>query len=66
MSGKIKENGLTQQDLNDTARILQKIVQLNISSHSLNILGPVNNILDSRNEMTWGNMKVGSAKYVDG
>lgn len=66
MSGKIKENGLTQQDLNDTARILQKIVQLNISSHSLNILGPVNNILDSRNKMTWGNMKVGSAKYVDG
>jgi hypothetical protein len=41
---------MKQQDLNDTVRILQKIVDLNI-------LVPASNILDSRNTKSWRNMK---------
>jgi hypothetical protein len=52
------ENGVKQQDLNDTVIILQTIVDLNISDSNLNILGPANNILDSRNTKSWRNMKV--------
>ena len=53
-----RENGIKQQVLNDTVRILQKIVDLNISDSSVNILGPANNILDSRNTKSWKNMTV--------
>ena len=52
------QNGLKQQDINDTVKILQKIVNLNISDSSLDILAPANNILDSRNKKTWRNMEV--------
>jgi hypothetical protein len=55
---KMDENGVKQQDLNDTVLILQTIVDLNISDSNLNILGPANNILDSRNTKSWRNMKV--------
>ncbi len=53
-----RENGIKQQGLNDTVRILQKIVRLNISDSSIDILGPANNILDSRNAKSWKNMTV--------
>ena len=53
-----RQNGLKQQDINDTVKILQTIVNLNISDSSLDILAPANNILDSRNKKTWRNMEV--------
>ena len=54
-----RQNGLKQQNINDTVKILQKIVNdLNISDSSLDILAPANNILDSRNKKTWRNMEV--------
>jgi hypothetical protein len=52
------ENEMNQHDLNDTVTILQKIVELNISDSNFTILGPANNILDSRNTKSWRNMKV--------
>ena len=48
-----KENGIKPQALNDTVRILKKIVGLNISAGNLKILGPANNILDRRNRKAW-------------
>ena len=53
-----RQNGLKQQSINDTVKILQKIVNLSISDSSLDILAPANNILDSRNKKTWRNMEV--------
>jgi hypothetical protein len=58
MNEEERGNGMKQQDLNDTVRILQKIINSNISKGSLNILGPANNILDSRNTKSWRNMTV--------
>ncbi len=46
------------QYLNDTVRILKKIVGLNITACSPSILEPANNILDSRNAKSWQSMKV--------
>ena len=53
-----QNNGIKPQNLNDTVRILQKIINLNITAGNLNILGPANNILDSKNEKSWRNMTV--------
>ena len=53
-----RKYGIKPQNLNDTVRILQKIVKLNITAGSLDILAPANNILDSRNEKSWRNMTV--------
>ena len=53
-----RQNGLTQQDLNDTVEILQKIVDFNISDSSFDILPPASNILDSRNTKAWRSIKV--------
>jgi hypothetical protein len=58
MNEEERGNEMKQQDLNDTVRILQKIINSNISKGSLNILGPANNILDSRNTKSWRNMTV--------
>jgi hypothetical protein len=58
MNEEERGNGMKQQDLNDTVRILQKIIHSNISNGSLNILGPANNVLDSRNTKSWRNMTV--------
>jgi hypothetical protein len=55
---KMDENRVKQQDLNAIVRILQKIVDLNLSDSNLNILGPASNILDSRNTKSWRNMTV--------
>jgi hypothetical protein len=57
MNEEERGNEMKQQDLNDTVRILQKIIHSNISN-SLNILGPANNILYSRNTKSWRNMTV--------
>ena len=53
-----QKNGLDQQDLIETVEILQMIVDLNISDSSLDIMAPANNILDSRNKISWKNMEV--------
>ena len=53
-----QQNGLKQQDLNDTVEILQKIVNLNTYDTSFNILPPANNILDSRNTKAWRSITV--------
>lgn len=53
-----RQNGLKQQDLNDTVEILQKIVDFNISDSSFDILPPANNILDSRNTKAWRSITV--------
>lgn len=58
MDKRRRQNVLKQQDINDTVQILQKIVDLNISDSTLNILLPANNILDSRNTKAWRNMTV--------
>ena len=58
MNEEERENGIEQQVLKDTVTILQKIVYLNISDSSIDILGPANNILDSRNTKSWKNMTV--------
>ncbi|XP_028410418.1 adhesion G protein-coupled receptor E2-like isoform X2 [Dendronephthya gigantea] len=51
-----KGNGTEKKSaaiLTDTVRILQKIVDLNISDSSLDLLGPASNILDRRYTETW-------------
>ncbi len=53
-----QKNGIKPQNLNDTVKILQKIVNLNITAGNLNILEPANNILDSRNTKSWRNITV--------
>ena len=53
-----RENGIKPQSIYDTVRILKRIVDLNISAGSLNILGPANNILDERNVKSWQNLTV--------
>jgi hypothetical protein len=53
-----QKNGIQPQYLNDTVRILKKIVGLNITASSPSILEPANNILDSRNAKSWRSMKV--------
>ena len=58
MNEEERENGVKQQILNDTVQILQKIVHLNISDSSVDILPPANNILDGRNKKSWRMMKV--------
>ncbi len=58
MNEEERENGIEQQVLSDTVRILQKIVDFNISDSSIDILGPANNILDIRNTKSWKNMTV--------
>ncbi len=58
MNKEERENGIEQQVLNDTVSLLRKIVRLNISDSSINILGPANNILDTRNTKSWKNMTV--------
>jgi hypothetical protein len=52
------ERGIKPQNISQTVRILQKIVNLNITASSYNILGLANNILDSRNAKSWRNMTV--------
>ena len=56
MDKKQQESGMETQDLNDTVKILDKMVNFHISN--INILDPANNILDERNEKSWKNMKV--------
>ncbi len=58
MDKTVQKNGIKPQNLNNTVRILRKIVELNITADSLNILGPTNNILDDRNTKSWRNMTV--------
>ena len=53
-----RENGIKPQSINNTVRILKRIVDLNISAGSLNILDPANNILDERNVKSWQNLTV--------
>ena len=50
--------------LADTVRILQKIVDLNISDSSLDILGPASNILDRRYTESWENTTVSHQKVL--
>ena len=57
-----RENGIKPQIIYDTVRMLKKIVDLNITAGSLNILGPANNILDGRNEKSWQNLTVSYKK----
>ncbi|XP_028411086.1 adhesion G protein-coupled receptor L4-like [Dendronephthya gigantea] len=52
-----KTSQMNEQNLTEAVRILQKIVNLNISD--LDVLGPVNNILDPRNADAWRTMKDG-------
>ncbi|XP_028410399.1 adhesion G protein-coupled receptor B3-like [Dendronephthya gigantea] len=50
------ENGADKHILSDTVKILQKIVNLNISNGSLKVLDPASNILDERNDKSWKNI----------
>ncbi|XP_028410421.1 CD97 antigen-like [Dendronephthya gigantea] len=52
-----KNGTARQQNITNTVRILQNIVDLNISDSSLNILGPASNILNSRNTESWRKIK---------
>ncbi|XP_028410393.1 adhesion G protein-coupled receptor E1-like [Dendronephthya gigantea] len=54
--GNEKEEMLRSEYLYGTVKIIQKIVNLNISDDCFNILGPANNILDDRNRKSWRNM----------
>ncbi|XP_028400846.1 fibrillin-3-like [Dendronephthya gigantea] len=54
--GNEKEEMLGSEYLYGTVKIIQKIVNLNISDDCFNILGPANNILDDRNRESWRNM----------
>ena len=57
-----RENGIKPEIIYDTVRMLKKIVDLNITTGGLNILGPANNILDGRNKKSWQNLTVGYKK----
>ena len=52
-----RENGVPEQVISDTVKILHIIVNLNISD--VNILAPANKILDKRNRKSWNNLTVG-------
>jgi hypothetical protein len=58
MNEKERENGLSSLNISETVRLLERIVDLNVTAGSLNILGPANNILDGRNEKSWQNLTV--------
>jgi hypothetical protein len=53
-----QKDGIKPQYLNDTVRILQKMVNLNITTGNISILEPANNILDIRNTKSWRNTTV--------
>ena len=60
-TGNKKQEMLSPEYLHGTVEILRKIVYLNISDGSFNVLGPANNILDKRNGKSWENM---TASYL--
>jgi hypothetical protein len=64
MNEEKRENGLSPLSISETVRLLNRIVDLNITAGSLNILGPANNILDDRNEMSWKNVTVSYNQFL--
>jgi hypothetical protein len=64
MNEEKRENGLSPLSISETVRLLNRIVDLNITAGSLNILGPANNILDDRNEMSWKNLTVSYNQFL--
>jgi hypothetical protein len=58
MNEEKRESGLSPLNISETVRLLERIVDLNVTAGSLNILGPANNILDGRNEKSWQNLTV--------
>jgi hypothetical protein len=58
MAKEEQKDGIKPQYLNDAVRILQKMVNLNITTGNISILEPANNILDIRNTKSWRNTTV--------
>ncbi len=59
-----QKKGIKPQYLNDTVRILQKMVNLNITAGNLSILEPANNILDIRNTKSWRSITVSYSQIL--
>ena len=49
----------------DSVNLIQKIINLNISNGTYNILPPVSNLLDSRNTKSWKNLTVWGCIRLD-
>ena len=58
------QKGLDENELVYSVKIIQLIIQLNISNASLNILQPASNILDLKNKKTFGIVKVKNYIYI--